>query len=1134
MRPLAFVYLLFCFFSTALYAQMRFSDQALVAGVADAGEANGAAFGDYSGDGLPDLFVARLGDGVEPLLYLNRGDGSFADERAVVAGIGSTMGGVFVDYDTDGDLDLYTVHFFEPNRLLENESGRLSVVNRSDVSGNQLSSTTAAFADFDGDGLVDLFSGSRFRSPNQYYTAIARDGFAEKSELHRALRSGQESFGALPFDYDADGDQDLYISSLGFANLLFRNEGGIYRQVARETGLVDEGSSAAGLPADYDNDGDLDLYIVRVRRESNSLYKNDAGHFSEVDAGVDGTTSSTAAAWADFDNDGDVDLLVSNIGATALYENMDNGNFIAIAATALPPSTQSAELATGGVVVADYDADGDVDAFLSALGAADVLLRNDSQSARWLRVELIGREERTTLGSRVRVLGDDGIQLREYSAATQIGTAHGDLLHFGVGERERVDVEIEWASGQRQFIGAVASDQVLRVHEPLPDRDLRIDAVIEPGLAPRWRPLAFVVEVRNVGAEEVVGARLIGRVEVHGDIQYEEGLAVPPLVAGESTQLRFPLWRPESGGAHRFSFELDVDDVIAANNSWSRVHVLHRFDDVAPQLGVDDAGPGFAGAWTDFDRDGDIDLYISNGGSSGDGVNLLYRNDGDAGFTEVGQTSGVADEGNSTGVVFADFDRDGWEDLFVAKGGFARNGEANRFFHNEGDGTFADVSDEAGFDAVLSSYTAVVGDYDEDGYADLYVAQFRGQPNHLYHNNGEGGFDEVGPDKGIVSLFNFSGSAAAFADYDADGDTDLYASMFGTFDVFYAEIGAARFSAAQVGDEGSAVGIATGDYDNDGDLDVYIVNQELRSVLRRNDVEAVRFVDVGGESGTDNLTPGAGCAFGDYDSDGDLDLFVVNGFAPDRVFMNQGNGTFVDMAQAYGMADTSQAWAVLLGDYDSDGDLDPYVINEGAANRLYQNNNADYNWLQVGVRGVASNVDGIGARVQLFADGKTLMRDVNGTAGMSHSSRVLHFGLGRSERVDSLLVRWPSGRMQRFTDVPLNSRLSIVEGEAVTAVADVEGAAPAAFALETNYPNPFNAETRIRYGIEVRAMVELAVYNALGQRVRVLVDAGQDAGRYEAVWDGRDDGGQVVGSGVYFYRLRSGGRVLTRSMVLLR
>ncbi len=895
-----------CGIPGALCADMRFSDQALQAGVADVGETNGAAFGDYSGDGLPDLFVARLGSDADPLLYLNTGNGTFAAERQVVAGLRSTMGGIFVDYDSDGDLDLYTVHYREPDRLLDNEGWRLVLIDRQDAPDDNPFSMGAAFGDYDGDGRIDLFTVHRVANSNQYYTRVHQEGFVELSELHSALRSGRDSFGALPLDYDSDGDLDLYVSNLGFASLLYCNEGrGTFRQIARAVGLLDEGWSLASFPGDYDNDGDLDLYTIRARSQANGLYANTDGHFAEVEAGVAGSSSSTGAAWGDYDNDGDLDLLVSNLGAMALYENRGDGTFADVSVLALPPSTQVAALNTGGVTTADYDADGDVDVFLGGLGTADFLLRNDSPPSGWLRVELVGRPGQTALGSRVRVRTGDGAQLREYAAVTQIGTAHGSELHFGLGVREQVDIEVDWASGQRQVLTGVAADQVLRLREPIPGRDLAIDAVLEPDQAPRWRATTFEVAVRNVGAEAIAGARLTGRVEVRNQVQYEQVLAVPTLAAGESARLRFPEWTPRLGGAHRFVFALEGDDEVAANNSWARVHSLHRFVDVAPRLGVADRGPGFAAAWTDYDRDGDLDLYVSNGATLGAGTNALYRNDEDAGFTEVGQISGVADDGNGTGVVFADFDRDGWEDLFISKGGFTLTGQANRLFHNNRDGTFADVSVAAGLDELLSSYAAVAGDYDQDGYTDLYVSQFRGQPNQLYHNSGNGGFEEVGRAKGIVSFFNYGGSAASFADFDSDGDVDLYASIFGTYDVFYAEVGAASFGVSEIGAQGNAVGVAAGDYDNDGDLDVYVINQSRRSALSRNDLEAATFVDIGEESGTDNLALGAGCAFGDYDSDGDLDLFVVNGGGPNRVFMNRGDGTFVNMATAYGMADTS-------------------------------------------------------------------------------------------------------------------------------------------------------------------------------------------------------------------------------------
>jgi len=1117
----------------ALSAQMRFSDQALSTGVADDGEANGAAFGDFSGDGMPDLFVARLGRRARPLLYRNAGDGTFDTADLDGAHSGSTMGGVFVDYDSDGDLDLYTISFFRPNQLFENVDGRLTLADAEFTDPG--SSTSAAFADYDRDGRVDLFTTHRGARANQYKSRPYQEGFVELSEFHSALGSGRDSFGALPFDYDSDGDVDLYVSNWGFANLLFRNEGrGSFLQVARGTGLIDEGWSILSLPADYDNDGDLDLYTLRSQGQASILYANDDGQFVHVEAGVGGSVSGTGGAWADFDSDGDVDLLVSNAGATALYENRQDGAFADIGSASLPASALADEL-TGGVATADYDRDGDIDAFIGHLEGADLLLRNDaSAAARWLQLELAGRPGQTVLGSRVRVRSADGTQLREYAVSTQIGTASGHELHFGLGGNKQVDIDIHWASGQQQTLSGIAANQRLRLREPLPGRDLRIDAVTEPSHAPGWRPLAFEVVVSNVGEVQVSGAGLAASVEVRDRVQYDQWLDVPTLDPGESVSLRFPMWTPVVAGEHRFAFVLDVDDDVAANNRWVRAHSLHDFDDVAPHRGVADDSPGFAAAWSDYDRDGDLDLYVSNGATAGDAANLLYRNDGDAGFTDVALASGAADDGNGTAAVFADFNSDGWEDLFISKGGFNTQGQANRLFHNNQDGTFADVSAAAGLDVVLSSYSAAAGDYDKDGYTDLYVSQFRGQPNQLYRNDGKGGFEEVGMGRGIVSFFNYGGSAASFADYDADGDVDLYASIFGTFDRFYADVGAAQFGVSEVGNEGDAVGITSGDYDNDGDLDVYVVNQSRRSTLSRNDLEAKVFVDVGEESGTENLALGAGCAFGDFDADGDIDLFVVNGGSADRVFMNRGDGSFVDMAAAFGMADTSWAWAVTLADYDNDGDLDAYVVNERTANRLYENRSADNNWLQVGLRGVASNTEALGARLQLFAGERAWTRVVNATSGMAHSSRVVHFGLGQTTRLDSLLVQWPTGLTERFADVPVNSRLSVVEGQVLTTVQEATVDVPMAFELASNFPNPFNAETRIRYQVGVPGMVRLEVFNTVGQKIRGLVEGERGPGPYEVPWDGRDDAGQPVGSGVYLYRLRSDGKVLTRSLVLLK
>ena len=655
-----------------------------------------------------------------------------------------------------------------------------------------------------------------------------------------------------------------------------------------------------------------------------------------------------------------------------------------------------------------------------------------------------------------------------------------------------------------------------------------------PGLAPRWGELVPQAVVTNRGRQAISGAALEGRIERRGQVAYSATRPVPDLEPGASASMRLEPWAPQVSGAHRFLFALAVDDEIAANNTWERTHDFFDFADVAPELGVADDGKGWAGAWGDCDNDGDLDLYLSNGGSLGRGANALYRNEEGRNFTEVSGSSGVADDGNGTGVAFADFDRDGYLDLFIARGGFVPPGETNRLFYNNGDGTFADVSGTSGLGAQQSSYNAAVGDYDRDGYLDLFVSQFRGENNALYHNEGDGTFADVSFSKNIQSYFAYSGSSSAFADYDNDGDVDLYASIFGDFDIFYSDVGRRSFGVAPVGNRGEAVGVTLGDYDGDGDLDLYVVNQDRRSALYSNLIDSGIFLDVAAESGTENYGPGTGCAFGDYDSDGDLDLFVVNGHGADRVYANRGDGTFADLAPAFGLADTSRARGVALGDYDGDGDLDAYIVNEGAPNRLYRSGGSPYNWLKVKTRGVESNADGIGTRIQVFAEGAVWTREVNGTAGFSQSSRTVHLGLGQRSEIDSMVVRWPRGRVDVLRSLAVNASLLLVEGELPTAVAVETAVGPRQFNLAQNYPNPFNGATVIEFETAAPGMVRLVLYDVLGQRVRTLADGKHSAGRHRVVWDGRDGGGHALASGVYFYRLWAGAREQRRSLVMLR
>ncbi|NKB69799.1 MAG: T9SS type A sorting domain-containing protein [Candidatus Latescibacteria bacterium] len=1121
----------------SLEAQIVFTDQAAAAGVDSHHQSNGGAFGDYDADGWPDLFVPLIERDHFPLLYRNQGDGTFADQSDLLEARPGALGGAFVDIDSDGDLDLYVIYANSPDQLFRNQDGLFTQVER-DHTGPQ-AATGAAFADLDGDGAVDLLNTHRLSVGNQFFPRVG-DGFTDQSAQVSPLRGGRDTFSATPFDYDNDGDLDLYISSLRHPNLLHRNDGGgRFRPLAPALGLDHPSSDIAALPADYDNDGDLDLYLLTVgAMDDNAYYRNDGNDgFREMAAelGLTGLTGTTGAATADFDNDGDLDLITSKLGPSQVHENRGGQGFVDISTTALPAALLSQSTITTGVAAADYDGDGDVDIFMGNALGTDNLLRNDGSEGHWLHINLQPSPNgQTALGARLHLETAAGTQLREYVITSEIGTLHGDLLHFGLGTEKTIDrLSITWPTGQRQVLTDIAIDQHLSLTHPQPERDLRLQA-LTPFLELAWAPTIPQAAVINSGRQTLSGAQLQLHVSRAGQTLYQHQVAVPQLAAGATARLSLPTWAPTQVGPHDFTFALLVDDDLAANNTWTRTHYLYPFEDVAPALGVDDKGDGWAAAFSDFDNDGDPDLYVSNGGSRGPGANSFYRNDGSAGFADITQSSGTGDLGNGTGLVFADFDGDGYQDLFIAKGGFDLEGQANRLFHNQGDGTFADISQTAGLDIQLSSYATAVGDYDQDGHLDLYISQLRGQFNELYRNQGNGTFINRGPTKNIVSSQRFGGSGATFADFDNDGDLDLYASIFGTTNLYYADGGDTSYTIRPAGAAGGeSMGLTLGDYDNDDDLDFFVVNRNGRSVLYRNDLDTAQFTDVGTATGSENMAEGTGAAFGDFDNDGDLDLFMANWRVPNQVALNQGDGTFIDIAANIGLDDTTSSNSVLLADYDSDGDLDIYLVNERAPNRLYRNGGSANHWLQAKVQGRGHNLDGVGARLTAHFAGRTATRAVNDLDGFSQNNRVVHLGLGTTDRIDSLVLHWPSGQRDVHRALAADALVHLLEGGALTSVEALDSA-PQTFFLRQNYPNPFNASTLIPFGIEHPGPVRLALYNALGQQIRRLIHGPRPAGPQHIIWDGRNDQGHAVASGLYFYRLTTAAQVQVKSLALIR
>jgi hypothetical protein len=533
-----------------------------------------------------------------------------------------------------------------------------------------------------------------------------------------------------------------------------------------------------------------------------------------------------------------------------------------------------------------------------------------------------------------------------------------------------------------------------------------------------------------------------------------------------------------------------------------------------------DPGAGASVAWGDYDNDGDLDLYITNLGTD---TNKLFRNDGG---TWVDATSGPLGGAGYYGVAWGDYDNDGDLDLYAANANF----QGNKLFRNDG-GTWVDATSGPLGDTG-NGHGVAWGDYDNDGDLDLYITNL-GQANKLLRNDGGTWVDATSGPLGDLG----PGFGAAWGDYDNDGDLDLYLANYLDANKLFRNDGGGTFvdaTSGPLGDTGAGRGVAWGDYDNDGDLDLYLANGEIGGVpnkLFRNDGGGT-FVDAtSGPLG--NLGNGFGAEWGDYDNDGDLDLYLVNLGPPNpsKLFRNDGGGTFVDATSgplgAYDFC-RGAAW----GDYDNDGDLDLYLSRSGA-NKLFRNGLANGNhWLEVKLVGTVSNRSGIGARVRVVAGGVSRIQEVSG-GSLSQNSLTAEFGLGASTTIDSLIVRWPSGIVQPLSAVGVDRIITVIESSA--AGLQVATAAPQTSRLLGSVPNPFRSETTIGYELAADSPVRLWVFDIKGRIVRQLENTQlQKAGRHVTIWDGRDATGGGVPAGVYFYRLEAGSVDDTERLVLLQ
>ena len=476
-------------------------------------------------------------------------------------------------------------------------------------------------------------------------------------------------------------------------------------------------------------------------------------------------------------------------------------------------------------------------------------------------------------------------------------------------------------------------------------------------------------------------------------------------------------------------------------------------------------------AWGDYNYDGRMDLYIATGLNQPD---LLYKNMGGGNFTRITNCVPLVN-GHSGGVNWTDYNKDGFLDILSVQHGY------NLLYKGLPNGDFAQVTTGPVVTDYGNHRRACWGDYNNDRYPDLFVANGNFENDNLYLNNKNGTFTKIN-------------------------------------------------TGAIVTDSAYGSGCSWGDYNNDGWLDLFVTSSG-KNILYKNNKNG-SFTKITAPF-TANGISSFGCNWGDYDNDGDLDLFVANNYnAVNFLYRNEGNDNFTKITNEIVGNEPSSSVGSAWGDYNNDGKLDLFVVNQGyngpsENDFLYKNTGASNWYLTIKFWG-----GGIGTRVKIRIGNYIAIREVSG--GNSCSSQDMpwvHFGLGflannPVSAADSVIVDWHDGTKEVLTNVTLNQELDFF---GVVPVQQISSEVPNEYSLDQNYPNPFNPATTINYSIVNAGEIKITLFDVSGKEVDVLVNGIQSPGKYSINYNA-----SRLPSGVYFYRINTEGFTDTRKMILIK